>query len=69
MLTIALEPEAAALYIKHIPIEKRVDESKEGVLQVFCPGTKYIIVDAGGKLFVNIHFYLKRNRPFHTIRQ
>lgn len=48
MLTIALEPEAAALYIKHIPIEKRVDESKEGVLQVFCPGTKYIIVDAGG---------------------
>lgn len=48
MLTLALEPEAAALYVKYIPVEKRVDKSNEGVLEVFRPGTKYIIVDAGG---------------------
>lgn len=49
MLIIALELEAAALYVKHIPVEKRVDESEEGVLQAFCSGSKYIVVNAGGK--------------------
>lgn len=48
MLTIALEPEAAALYVKHLPVEKRLDTNKEMVLQAFAPGSKYIVVDAGG---------------------
>lgn len=49
MLTIALEPEAAALYVKHLPVEKRLDENNKEALQAFAPGSKYIVVDAGGK--------------------
>lgn len=49
MLTIALEPEAAALYVKHIPVEKRVEGKEGDVLKTFAPGSKYIVVDAGGK--------------------
>lgn len=42
MLTIALEPEAAAIYIKQL-------DGKEGdVFQTFSSGSKYIVVDAGG---------------------
>lgn len=40
MLTIALEPEAAALYVKHLPVERN--------LETFSPGSKYIVVDVGG---------------------
>lgn len=48
MLTIALEPEAAALYVKYLPVERRVDGNDKEVLQAFAPGSKYIVVDAGG---------------------
>ncbi|XP_056014931.1 heat shock 70 kDa protein 12B-like isoform X2 [Ostrea edulis] len=39
-LKIALEPEAAALFCKYLPIEKRGD--------TFQPGSKYMVIDAGG---------------------
>lgn len=48
MLTIALEPEAAALFVKHIPVEKRVDGNDGEIFQAFASGSKYIVVDAGG---------------------
>lgn len=48
MLTIALEPEAAAIHIKHLPVERRVDGNEGDVFQTFSPGSKYIVVDAGG---------------------
>lgn len=48
MLTIALEPEAAAMYVKHIPLERSVDRKKGDVFQTFSSGSKYIVVDAGG---------------------
>lgn len=48
MLTIALEPEAAAMYVKHIPLERSVDGKKGDVFQTFSSGSKYIVVDAGG---------------------
>lgn len=48
MLTIALEPEAAALYVKHLPLERNVDGKKGDAFQTFSPGSKYIILDAGG---------------------
>lgn len=50
MLTIALEPEAAALYVKHLPVERSVDGKKGDVFQTFSSGSKYIVVDAGGLL-------------------
>ncbi|KAJ8297926.1 hypothetical protein KUTeg_024457 [Tegillarca granosa] len=46
-LSIALEPEAAALYCKILPIEK-LSAGYENNLSVFQPGTKYIVLDLGG---------------------
>lgn len=48
MLTIALEPEAAALYVKHLPVGKRISDDFE----TFAPGSKYIVVDVGGMVCV-----------------
>jgi hypothetical protein len=39
-LKIALEPEAAALFCKYLPIEKRGNN--------FQKGSKYMVIDAGG---------------------
>lgn len=50
MLTIALEPEAAALFVKHLPVDKRVDGEVGNMLKTFDPGSRYIVVDAGGNL-------------------
>ena len=44
-LMIALEPEAASLYCRYLPIKKG-DEGNS--LVSFQPGTKYIVLDAGG---------------------
>lgn len=52
MLTIALEPEAAALYVKHLPVDKRIDGKEGDMFQTFSPGSKYIVVDAGGLLSI-----------------
>lgn len=52
-LDIALEPEAASIYCKHIPVGKRTEEQScadedIGGLAAICPGTKYMVLDAGG---------------------
>ena len=44
---LALEPEAASIYCKHIPSERMVCGGKS-TLDAFSPGTKYLILDAGG---------------------
>ncbi|XP_061163780.1 heat shock 70 kDa protein 12A-like [Saccostrea echinata] len=46
-LVIALEPEAASLFCKHVPIEKMTGSSGKG-FNVFSPGSAYIVLDAGG---------------------
>ncbi|VDI64149.1 Hypothetical predicted protein, partial [Mytilus galloprovincialis] len=46
-LMLALEPEAASIYCKHIPSERMVCGGKS-TLDAFSPGTKYLILDAGG---------------------
>ena len=48
MLTIALEPEAAAIFVKHLLVERRFDEEGGDLFKTFAPGSKYIVVDAGG---------------------
>ena len=47
---IALEPEAAAMYCRVLPIEKLLFSTgyKLGVLR---PGAKYMVVDIGGKMW------------------
>lgn len=47
MLRIALEPEAASLFCQHLPLEKLVGASKG--FDVSKPGTKYMVIDLGGK--------------------
>ena len=47
-LIIALEPEAAALFLKHLPVDKRIEENAGDILQTFAAGSKYLVVDAGG---------------------
>ena len=48
-MTIALEPEAAALFVKHLSLERRRLDGEGGDLfRTFAPGSKYIVVDAGG---------------------
>ncbi|XP_021373555.1 heat shock 70 kDa protein 12B-like isoform X2 [Mizuhopecten yessoensis] len=43
-LLIALEPEAASLYCKYLPFERK----GEGGLKTFTAGSKYLVLDAGG---------------------
>ena len=45
---LALEPEAASIYCKHLPVERLVTGGKSA-LGAFSPGTKYLILDAGGR--------------------
>ncbi|XP_060589195.1 heat shock 70 kDa protein 12A-like [Ruditapes philippinarum] len=44
-LKIALEPEAASLYCRYLPVQKGHEQNS---LASFEPGTKYIVLDAGG---------------------
>ena len=46
-LTIALEPEAASIFVRHLPVD-----SKTGSLEIsrMQAGIQYIILDAGGTL-------------------
>ena len=46
-LVLALEPEAASIFCKHIPSERMVTGGKS-CLDAFSPKTKYLILDAGG---------------------
>ncbi|XP_048774819.2 heat shock 70 kDa protein 12A-like [Ostrea edulis] len=48
MLTIALEPEVAAIFLKHLPLEKKMFGEIGDTFRAFSPGSKYIIVDVGG---------------------
>ena len=55
LLTIALEPEAASLFCMHIPVG---DLNVSGVslsqsqLSPFATGTRYMVVDVGGKVSI-----------------
>ncbi|XP_069110217.1 heat shock 70 kDa protein 12B-like, partial [Argopecten irradians] len=44
-LKIALEPEAASLYCKYLPVERK---GGEGGMKGFTSGSKYVVLDAGG---------------------
>lgn len=44
-LSLALEPEAASLFCKYLPVER---VSGGAGISCFCSGSKYLVVDAGG---------------------
>lgn len=49
-LIIALEPEAASMFCKKIPLVKLSDPKSE--FQIFSPGNQYLILDAGGTHYI-----------------
>lgn len=64
MLTIALEPEAAALFVKHLPVERKVDGKRGDGFKTFAPGSSYIVVDAGG---LKIYLPILTNFQVHNL--
>ena len=44
---IALEPEAASIFCKELPVENF--EGGSSNIDVFSPGKRYLVLDAGGK--------------------
>ena len=51
-LLIALEPEAASIYCKHIDLANFSGMAAN--FKPFASGSRYIILDAGGNDFINI---------------
>ena len=50
-LCLALEPEAASLICRYLRMNvQRGLEQKSDVMMTFTPGTKYLVLDAGGKI-------------------
>ncbi|XP_060600928.1 heat shock 70 kDa protein 12A-like [Ruditapes philippinarum] len=47
-LTLALEPEAAAIYCKELMVSKAKEQNEEANLQIFDPGSQFIVLDLGG---------------------
>ena len=47
-LLIALEPEAASLYCKHLPVERLQSDGGAQGFATFAKGSKYLVLDCGG---------------------
>lgn len=60
LLSLVLEPEAAAVFCKYVAIRSSKD-GKDAKLEVFESGSQFVIVDLGGKRFILIvgHFHLR----------
>ncbi|XP_052076812.1 heat shock 70 kDa protein 12B-like isoform X5 [Mytilus californianus] len=65
-LILALEPEAASIYCKNLPVDRIVCSDGKSVLEVFSPGTKYLILDAGGG---TIDITVQEIKPDGNIKQ
>lgn len=66
-LLIALEPETASLFCKHLPIEKMV--ASESGYNVFSSGSTYIVLDAGGgTIDITVH-EVQRNGTLKEIQK
>ncbi|XP_060570465.1 heat shock 70 kDa protein 12A-like [Ruditapes philippinarum] len=46
-LRLCLEPEAASIFCRHLPVSKNTKQEVESISQ-FSSGTKYLVLDAGG---------------------
>ncbi|CAG2190341.1 unnamed protein product [Mytilus edulis] len=47
-LILALEPEAASIYCKNLPVDRTLSSGGRSTLDAFASGTQYLILDAGG---------------------
>ncbi|KAL5012577.1 hypothetical protein ScPMuIL_011128 [Solemya velum] len=67
-LDIALEPEAASIYCRHIPLQRKEKGGKTSV-ETFKPGSKYLVLDAGGgTVDITIH-EVTQNRSIKELHQ
>ncbi|KAL5012752.1 hypothetical protein ScPMuIL_011303 [Solemya velum] len=67
-LEIALEPEAASIYCRHIPLQRKEKEGKV-VVECFSPGSKYLVLDAGGgTVDITVH-EVTANRSIRELHQ
>ena len=57
---IALEPEAASMYTRLLPIEKMIDDYGSPFISTFETGAKYMVLDAGGRSTVICYKLCKR---------
>ncbi|XP_060577016.1 heat shock 70 kDa protein 12A-like [Ruditapes philippinarum] len=65
-LSLALEPEAASLFCKYLPVEKVEGNDGESRISSFAPGKKYLVLDAGGgTVDITVH----ETQPDGTIRE
>lgn len=67
-MTIALEPEAASMYCKRLPIEMLNDNLRvqnEG-FQFFSQGNQYLVLDAGGMHY--IHIKLAKSELYASVK-
>ena len=55
-MTIALEPEAASVYCRYLPLQATNQEQSSAISE-FKVGSKYMVVDAGGEFE---HMFFKR---------
>ncbi|XP_033725847.1 heat shock 70 kDa protein 12B-like [Pecten maximus] len=59
-LLLVLEPEAASILCKHMPVSKLVDGDREDKIESFRVGCKYMVVDAGGgTIDITVHEVIK----------
>ncbi|XP_052792382.1 heat shock 70 kDa protein 12B-like [Mya arenaria] len=64
-LSLALEPEAASLFCKYLPVEKIEGATGKGI-SAFAPGRKYLVLDAGGgTIDITVH----ETQRDHTVRE
>lgn len=47
-LSLAIEPEAASLFCRHLPVEQIRGADGEASLSCLAPGKRYLVLDAGG---------------------
>jgi len=49
---LSLEPEAASMYCRYLPLE-RIKGTGNTTISCFQPGSKYMVLDAGGSVLNN----------------
>ena len=56
-MLIALEPEAASLYCKHLPVERLQSDGGAQGFATFAKGSKYLVLDCGGIVLQELCFF------------
>lgn len=59
-MTLALEPEAAALFTKEQELIRHTEEERVKLVP-FVPQSKFMVVDLGGKKYKREYMYVIRN--------